>query len=186
METDSGSVSLGSNPGPAAPQSFCETEENERAGILLRPFLHHVLHQHGPASLRERLLHGRDRAVLHLGQDVGVCVHRLRCDGMPQHLLVYLGVRALAKEDRGGGVPEVVKPYPGEPGALQERPERVVSQVAHVKGRPDGRSENEVVLSPEGPGGEPRCFSSRFRWSLRASMACPVSLTERVLSPWER
>jgi hypothetical protein len=70
---------------------------------------------------------------------------------MPEHLLNYLGVRALAKEDRGGGVPEAMKPYLGEPGALQERPERVVSQVAHVKGRPDGTSENEVVLSPGGP-----------------------------------
>ena len=132
----------------------CKTRQKSRAGISFRPFLHHFLHQRGPALLRERLLHGRDRSVLHVRQDVGVGVHRLRYGGVPEHLLDYLGIRAFTEKDRGAGVPEVVEPYPGEPGSLQERPEGAVGEVAHVHGRPDGRSENEVILPPEGAGGE--------------------------------
>jgi hypothetical protein len=57
---------------------------------------------------------------LHVGQDMGVSVHRLRYGGVSEHLLNYLGMRAPGKKDRSAGVPEVMEPYPGEPGALQE------------------------------------------------------------------
>ena len=84
-----------------------------------------------------------------------VGVYSLRYGRVPEHLLDYLGVRALTEKDRGARVTEVVEPYPGEPGALQERPEGAVGEVGHVHGRTDGGGENEVVLPPEGAGGEP-------------------------------
>ena len=65
--------------------------------------------------LRERLLPGGDCTVLHVGQDVGVGVHRLRYGGVPEHLLDYLGMRTLPEKDRGTSVPEVMEPYPVSP-----------------------------------------------------------------------
>lgn len=57
-------------------------------------------------------------------------------------------MRALPEKDRGTGVSEVVKPYPGETSAFQERPEGSVGEVAHMNGRTDGRGQGESVLSP--------------------------------------
>jgi hypothetical protein len=78
----------------------------------------------------------------------GKGVHRLRYASVSHHPLDYLGMRALPEKDRGTGVSEVVKRYPGETSAFQERPEGSVGEVAHINGRTDGRGQDESVLSP--------------------------------------
>jgi hypothetical protein len=46
-------------------------------------------------ALRKSLFHSRDRAVLHVGQDVAVGVERYRYGRVPQHLGDDLGVDVL-------------------------------------------------------------------------------------------
>ena len=49
-------------------------------------------------ALRKRLLHGGNRAVLHVGQDVAVGVQRYRYGRVPQHLGDDLGVHVLEQQ----------------------------------------------------------------------------------------
>ena len=49
-------------------------------------------------ALRKRLLHGLDRTVLHVGQDMAVGVERYRYGRVPQHLGDDLGVHVLEQQ----------------------------------------------------------------------------------------
>jgi len=49
--------------------------------------------------------------LLHVGQDVGVGVHRLPYVGVTEHLLDRAGVHVCLEHECGGGVPQGVEPH---------------------------------------------------------------------------
>jgi hypothetical protein len=101
--------------------------------------------------LRKDALHRADGALLHVGEDVGIGVHRLGDVRVAEHLLNYLRVDVLRQEERGARVAEVVEPYPRESGAFQKRIEGSVYQVSHVERTAREGGENEVSFQPKRP-----------------------------------
>ena len=79
-------------------------EPEKKAGIKAGPYYTNYYTN----ALGKGLFHGRDRAVLHVGQDVAVGVERYRDGGMPQHLGDDLGVYVLEQQYGRGGIPQLV------------------------------------------------------------------------------
>jgi hypothetical protein len=81
---------LGKNP------PFCRwnVEHKKRTGTKTGPCYTNCYTN----ALRKRLLHGLDRAVLHVGQDVAIGVERYRYGRVPQHLGDDLGVHVLEQQ----------------------------------------------------------------------------------------
>ena len=99
--------------------------------------------------LEEHALYGIGCVTLHVWGDVGVGVHRHRDVGVPETLLGYFEVHALAEKERGAGVTEVVEADVGKTGAPEQGLEASVDDVLGVYRSPDLRGEDEVLILVE-------------------------------------
>ena len=68
--------------------------------------------------------------VAHSGDDVAVDVHGHRYARVAQELLHTFGMLTLHEPNGSTGMPEIMKPYSGQPSTLEERLEAAVHQVA--------------------------------------------------------
>src|SRR5918998_1572340 len=102
-----------------------------------------------PLRVLERGVHRAGGSIAHVGQDVAVDVEGEAYVGMPEEVLDELGVDALAQQEGGARVPEVVEAGPcGQAGALQGGLERA-GEVTTGERRPDRGTEDEAVVLPE-------------------------------------
>jgi hypothetical protein len=76
---------------------------------------------------------GACRAVLHVGEHVGVGVQGDGYAGMPQHLGDNLRVDVLREQQRGARMPKIVKAYLGQARPLEQGLEEMSGDVAQIK-----------------------------------------------------
>ena len=72
---------------------------------------------------------------------------------MPEHLTHDLGMRSLCEEERGGGVPEIVKADMGQAGTFERIGESSGFR-AGIKRPAERAAEYQVIVLPQGAGCE--------------------------------
>jgi hypothetical protein len=84
--------------------------------------------------------------VLHVGQDVAVCVERYCYGRVPQHLGDDLWVHVLEQQYGRGGMAQLVERHRRETGTLEDRGEGPPAQVGRIYERTLTGAKDQAVL----------------------------------------